>query len=140
MTIADNLKMIRIKLKLTQDDFANKLGVSRYSIIKYELGKTQPSTDFYKLLIDIFDVNINFVLTGIGTMFVRKDFEEIFSVLGIPRNSDTEELLERLRVPVIRKALCAELSVINNKYRDTISAQEAKLNGKVIQYGKAHDT
>lgn len=136
MNVGETIRLIRGTLGLTQDEFASALSVSRYSITNYEQGKTLPGSDFYKILIQRFDVNINFVLTGIGMMFTRMDFEDVFTILGLPRNEDTEELLTSLKIPVVRKALCAELSVITNKYRDTITAQEAEMGlKKVIQNG-----
>jgi DNA-binding XRE family transcriptional regulator len=45
-----NVKELREKLKLTTQQLADKIGVSRYTINRWETGKTKPHSVFVKAL------------------------------------------------------------------------------------------
>lgn len=55
----DNLVQMRKALQLTQEDIADKLGVTRQSVAKWESGETVPDLDKCKLLADIFGVSLD---------------------------------------------------------------------------------
>lgn len=71
-------------MRLSQADFAEKTGVSRNTVIRYEGDLTQPSTAFYEVLRGL-GVDVDYVLFGLpdpqqpvdcpwlGPDFVRKD-------------------------------------------------------------------
>lgn len=59
MTLADSLKRIRRKYKMTQEDIALFLGVSRSGYTYYETGKTTPSIETLKKLAAIYDTTID---------------------------------------------------------------------------------
>lgn len=56
---ADNLKMFRLREKMTQDDLANAAGVTRTTIANYELGRGEPKFDLLCVLADALNVTIN---------------------------------------------------------------------------------
>lgn len=45
MGFAENLKLFRKKAKITQQELADKLRLSRVMVASYEKGKSQPSTE-----------------------------------------------------------------------------------------------
>ena len=45
--------------QMTQEDIAEKLGVSRQSVAKWESGETVPDLDKCRMLADIFDVTLD---------------------------------------------------------------------------------
>ena len=49
---------------LTQDQLAEKLGVSNKSISRWENGKTMPDVSLFKPLCDELDIAINDLLSG----------------------------------------------------------------------------
>lgn len=55
----DNLVQMRKALQMTQEDIADKLGVTRQSVAKWESGETVPDLDKCKLLADIFGVSLD---------------------------------------------------------------------------------
>lgn len=55
----DNLVQMRKALQMTQEDIAEKLGVTRQSVAKWESGETVPDLDKCKLLADIFGVSLD---------------------------------------------------------------------------------
>ncbi len=59
MNFASNLHYLRKRDKVTQEDLADKLGVSRQSVSKWETGEAYPETDKLILLCDIFHVSLD---------------------------------------------------------------------------------
>lgn len=55
----DNLVQIRKLLRMTQEDIAEKLGVTRQSVAKWEAGDSVPDLDKCKQLADIFGVSLD---------------------------------------------------------------------------------
>ena len=55
----DNLVQMRKVLQLTQEDMAEKLGVPRQSVAKWESGESIPDLDKCKQLADIFGVSLD---------------------------------------------------------------------------------
>ncbi len=55
----DNLIHTRKLLRMTQEDVAEKLGVTRQTIAKWETGETIPDLDKCKLLAQIFGVSLD---------------------------------------------------------------------------------
>lgn len=64
MNIAKNLQYLRKRDKITQEDLADKLGVSRQSVSKWETGEAYPETDKLLTLCDLFDVSLDALMRG----------------------------------------------------------------------------
>ena len=72
----DRIKKIRKELDLTQQAFANKLGVKRDNIAGYETGKRNPSDEVISLICRDFNVNETWLREGTGEMFIEMDVED----------------------------------------------------------------
>ena len=59
MNLADNLKRIRKDNNLSQEQLAEKLGVSRQSVSKWESGQSYPEMDKVLQICSLFNLNIN---------------------------------------------------------------------------------
>lgn len=55
----DNLITLRKIKNMTQEDIAEKVGVSRQSVAKWETGETVPDLDKCKILAEIFEVSLD---------------------------------------------------------------------------------
>ena len=55
----DNLVHLRKLNRLTQEDIAEKVGVTRQAIAKWEAGETVPDLDKCRLLADVFGVSLD---------------------------------------------------------------------------------
>ena len=62
METKDILKQLRLDAKLTQDELAERVYVTRQAVSRWETGETQPNTDTLKLLSKLYDVSINTLL------------------------------------------------------------------------------
>ena len=58
MNLSDNLKRIRKENNLSQEQLADKLGVSRQSVSKWESGQAYPEMDKVLQLCQLFNLNI----------------------------------------------------------------------------------
>lgn len=81
----DRIKKIRKELDLTQQEFADKLGMSRDNIGGYETGRRSPSDAVISLICVKCNVNEHWLRDGTGEMFLPKD-----------RNTDLAELTKKL--------------------------------------------
>jgi len=82
MYISENLQYLRKSKGITQEELADKLGVSRQSVSKWENGETYPETDKLLLLCNIFNVSLDGLLkedlsNNSLTQINKTDFNEI---------------------------------------------------------------
>lgn len=104
------LREIRKSLGLTQDAFCEKLGVSKSTYVRYELGEMMPKLQFLSILTRKFHVNSNWLLTGIGDMFLRTGPEDISLINPkVARDKRYSELLNLLNIPVVEDIMMAKL-------------------------------
>lgn len=74
----ERLKALRKELHLTQQEFADRVGISRGNIGAYEVGKNVPSDAVISLICREFHVNKEWLRTGNGEMFVKETPDEEF--------------------------------------------------------------
>lgn len=72
----ERIKALRKELKLTQQEFADKLKISRGNIGAYEVGKNAPSDAVISLICKTFNVNEEWLRDGSGEMFNERTPEE----------------------------------------------------------------
>lgn len=72
MDLGDRLKVIRKYFNETQAQFAQRLGVKLLTIFRYEKGERSPGAEFLNKLSDIIRIDINWLLTGKGEMFISE--------------------------------------------------------------------
>lgn len=75
--IDKRLKELRKELGLTQQEFADKLGIKRNTIATYEAGKSKPSDSAIVLICNTFNVSIDWLRNGSGEMFLPDAGDEL---------------------------------------------------------------
>lgn len=75
--IDKRLKELRKELGLTQQEFADKLGIKRNTIATYEAGKSKPSDSAIVLICNTFNVSIDWLRNGTGEMFLPDAGDEL---------------------------------------------------------------
>ena len=81
----DRIKEIRKKKGLSQQKFADELGIARGNIAAYEVGKNAPSDAVISLICTKFNINRGWLLTGNGEMYQyadTDDYSEISTLIG----------------------------------------------------------
>lgn len=72
----DRLKKLRKTLDLTQQAFADRIGMKQNTIAQYEMGRTIPSDAIIFSICREFNVNENWLRTGEGDMFMELSRDE----------------------------------------------------------------
>lgn len=62
MNFAEKIRLIRSKNRLSQEELADKLGVSRQTVSKWESGISYPEIEKLIAVSDMFDVSIDYLL------------------------------------------------------------------------------
>lgn len=88
--LKDRIKKIRIKNKLTQAEFAKRLGTVQNTITGYETGRRNPSGSALTLMCEKFNVNEKWLRTGRGEMFAQIPEEDEYfkAATQISKNND----------------------------------------------------
>ncbi len=73
---AKRLVEVRKRLGFMQKDFAPELNVSLSFLYQVEAAKTKPGYNFFKKLIEKFNVNPQYLFTGEGDMFYNQEPEK----------------------------------------------------------------
>lgn len=76
MQISYNLKEIRRKLNMSVDDLAKAVGVPARTLGGYERNERTPSIELASQLCKKLNVNVNWFLTGEGSMFIQPDIQD----------------------------------------------------------------
>ena len=83
MSLENRIKELRKKLKLTQTEFGNRIGVKGNTITGYETGIRSPSEAVIVSICREFNVSENWLRTGEGEMFIQMtQDEEIAAFMG----------------------------------------------------------
>ena len=65
----DRIKKLRKSLDMTQQEFADRIGVKRNTIGQYEIGRNEPIDTVINLICREFGVSEEWLRTGNGEMF-----------------------------------------------------------------------
>ena len=112
-TINERVKAIRKSLKLSQDEFGKRLGVSRGVITNIEFNKTEPKPLFIDLLCREFNVDENCLRTGEGEMFLQLDedaeLDLIFTEIELSDDDIIKQIIKSYwKLPEDKKATVKE--------------------------------
>lgn len=93
----DRLKKLRKTLDLTQQAFADRIGMKQNTIAQYEMGRTIPSDAIIFSICREFNVNENWLRTGEGDMFmeISRD-EQIEEFIGDLLHGEEDSFKRRL--------------------------------------------
>ena len=70
--VGKNIRRLRNEKRMTQDELAEKLFVSRQTISNYETGKSNPDIDMLLKIAEIFQTDVTVLIFGTSDMSERK--------------------------------------------------------------------
>lgn len=70
------IKKLRKALGLTQQEFAEKIGVKRNTVAQYEMGRNEPIESVIALICRTYDVRREWLVDGVGEMWIEKTLDE----------------------------------------------------------------
>jgi len=77
----ERIKKLRKELDLTQQEFADRIGVKRNTIATYEIGRNTPLDAVIASICKEFNVSETWLRTGVGEMFVKQDRESELTLM-----------------------------------------------------------
>ncbi len=89
----DRIKKIRRELDLTQQEFADRLGVKRGAIANYEIGRNEPVDSIISLICREFKVNEEWLRNGTGEMFAPDASDELEALVKKYDLSNADQVL-----------------------------------------------
>lgn len=111
MTIAKRLKEFKSIMHLTSLEVSKELDISVRTFGSYERDEALPGSKFYYMLINKYNVNVNWLISGIGTMFINQN---------LPYNNDSISQLQ------------AEIKFSNNDMNALLEMLKAESGRKII--------
>lgn len=122
----DRMKELRHELHLTQQEFADKIGIKRNAIAGCEAGRTEPSGALVALICHKFNVSEEWLKTGKGEMFVQRTRnEEIAAYMGRLLNGKCSDV-ESAIISVMAKTSIDEWKMIEKKALELLGAMDEK--------------
>lgn len=120
----DRLKELRKALNLTQQKFADKLGVKQNTIAQYEMGRNDPSDAVIISICREFGVSENWLRNGEGEMFIPMTLdEEIASFIG-DIQADIEPTFQKRFISALAKLSPDDWKVIERITKNMIDERE----------------
>ena len=118
--IGERLKYIRDTIGYTLEKMGDITGFSTSLISAAEKGQKKPSAIYLFALLEQFNVNLNYVFSGKGSMFLSGSAPK-----KEPTSTDDanfQEMIHMLEnVPIVKYALMSEYLLFKSKHTDTIS-------------------
>lgn len=109
------LKEVRKTLEMTQEKFAESLGISRTNLTNIELGKIQLTNRLIKTVCSVYKVDEEWIRTGNGEMFTQHDdnFESLLKE-AFAENDDFKKKLIKNILSLDEEKLMLIKQLINN--------------------------
>lgn len=128
MSVNLKIKQLREEKNLSQEQFADKIGLKRASVGMIETGKQQPTIETLENIVNIFGVDYNWLLESIPK--------------SIPKSIPNEEKSHHLGIPLIPISAVAGIGtgditgILENQIEERLIIPEFK--GKVDFYIKVY--
>ncbi len=90
--VGTRLKNVRNLLKKSQEELANELKLTKQAVSNMETGKSYPSLATLDKLLRLYDINLNYLVSGVGDILVNK--EKTLKALRQSLIKDVEKMLD----------------------------------------------
>ncbi len=93
----ERLKEIRLKLNMSQDEFADKLGLTKSAISGHETGRRNITEQTIVSICREFNVSRTWLESGVGSMFIEMDRDDEITVwaASVARPSNDNEYMKK---------------------------------------------
>lgn len=89
----ERIKELRKTLDLTQEKFANRIGIKRNTVATYESGRNEPVDSVVSLICREFSVNEEWLRYGKGDMFKPASLDALHTLVEQYSLSDSDRIL-----------------------------------------------
>ena len=102
---SERLKEERLRLTLSQTDFAKPCGVTKQAQIRYEKGERQPNSDYLQKAHEL-GVDVSYLLTGIHSDTLKESAEiDNYQIDGAVQSIESTRMNAMFNEPEVREAL-----------------------------------
>ena len=128
MSVASRTKELRKALGLTQQEFADRLGIKRATVSKYDIDATDPSDAVISLICRVFNVREAWLRDGTGEMFeVKPRAEELGELVRKLLADRPESFRSRLITSLLRfEPNSPEWQILENIYNSIAAEKESR--------------
>jgi len=123
--IGKRLRQIRERFGMSQTEFGNSLGIQYQHVSKYERGESVPTWENLIKLIQNYDININWLLTGEGDQLRERHQHEVIVSRNEGSGDDLFSLTAYLETDIELKNAITNFVL---KYKNAKDAAEALVN------------
>jgi len=124
MSIGQRLKMLRKSINFSQDEMADALKCKRPMLSLYENGKTSIPDEIYLIVNNLYNVDLNWLLTGEGEMYISQQPTSVLNTntnivndlkqeITTLRNKNAEQ--SELIIELFKKLTDLQNKIISNK-------------------------
>lgn len=107
MQLHEKLKALRLRNYYTQQEIADKLGVTRSTVSNFEIGRRKPEIDVLEKLANIYGVDLNYFSTqhmkATDLMLLVEKAENIFNNPAISENEKDKVYQSLMKVYLAMK-------------------------------------
>lgn len=122
ISMGERIKQLRKELKMTQQEFADKLKINRGTLANYEIGKNTPIDAVILSICREFNVNEDWIRTGNGEMFVKQSRDaEISNFMGSIMKGD----------PTFKRRLISVLARLDESQWELLEDMAMKLSDEM---------
>lgn len=135
----ERLKKLRKALDLTQQEFADRIGMKRNTVANYETSRNEPSAAVVSLICREFNVNEDWLRTGNGEMFLPVDREnEIARIVKSLLSDETNTFKSRF-ITMLAGLSVSDWERLEHEARKLLDSSEemAATNSEPMTVGEA---
>ncbi len=119
----ERIKELRKLLKMTQEDFSSKIGLSRNFIAQVEIGTKEPSDRTIKDICRIYNVSEEWLRTGEGEMYKKRTRNQELAAFVNDVMEDVDESFKKRFILALSKLNESEWKTIE-KIADELSKED----------------
>ena len=125
--VGKRFKVFRLSKKKAQNVLAAELQVHQSTITNIEHGTTFPKVNYLHYFYEKYGLNLNWLVTGEGEMYMDDSPKKFSSTLmapdveyGDPKFDKYQELSSMMQIPVIEQIMFAKLSECKILFKDHV--------------------
>lgn len=119
----ERIKKLRKSLDMTQQRFADRIGVKQNTVAQYEMGRNVPIDSVISLICREFNVNEEWLRNGTGEMFIEMEDEDILMEwAGRVLGSETDAFKKRF-VKMLMSLTEDEWALLERKAKELVGSE-----------------
>lgn len=134
--VGSRFKQFRVDKRKAQHELAKELKVHQSTITNIEHGTTFPKLNYLHYFYMKYGLNINWLVTGEGEMYLRAHPKAGFTDLlmyphveyGDPNYEFYTELIKLMQIPIVEGIILGKMNEVKLMFKDQIDEELTKLD------------